>query len=104
MHGLPGHYWLVHRPEPEEAIYGKVAEGGSVTKFIVELDPTKVRLTKRYLGLGNRYTGSWFPYSGGNWGITDDEIRSNPPHGYSYFLADLEERLCERTLGGACPP
>jgi hypothetical protein len=101
MRGLPGHHWLVHGPGSETMIYGKVAEDQHLTKFIVELDPSGKSAAESYLG--RRYSGSWFPYSGGEWSLITVGRGSNPqsdPH----FIGELEERLCRRTLGTACPP
>lgn len=102
MRGLPGHHWLVHSPEPKTMVYGKVKEGRLLTKFIVELDSGDKSATKRYLS--NRYSGAWFPYDGGEWGIADIELGPAQPHSHRSFVVELEERLCQRTLGTVCPP
>ncbi len=82
-------------------IYGKVIEDQHLTKFIVELDPSDKSAAESYLG--RRYSGSWFPYRGGEWGLSTVE-QGLDPHAYPHFVGELEERLCRRTLGTACPP
>ncbi len=82
-------------------IYGKGIEDQRLTKFIVELDPSDKSAAESYLG--RRYSGSWFPYSGGEWGLSTVEQGSDP-QAHPHFVGELEERLCRRTLGTACPP